>query len=53
MGDDQCPTEGDSHLRGTREPDRQATVCKVGKFNIFNFVPLGLYPTNYTQGAKY
>ena len=25
MGDDQCPTEGDSRLRGTREPDRQAT----------------------------
>ena len=20
MGDDQCPTEGDSRLRGTREP---------------------------------
>jgi len=25
MGDGQRPTEGDSHLRGTREPDRQAT----------------------------
>ena len=29
MGDDQCPTEGDSHLRGTREPDRQATDVLV------------------------
>ena len=25
MGDDQCPTEGDSRLRGTREPVHQAT----------------------------
>jgi len=24
MGDDQCPTEGDSRLRGTREPVHQA-----------------------------
>ena len=25
MGDDQRPTEGDSRLRGTREPLQQAT----------------------------
>ena len=30
MGDGQRPTEGDSRLRGTREPDRQATdVCHM------------------------
>jgi len=32
MGDDQRPTEGDSRLRGTREPDRQATVIWQGAF---------------------
>ena len=26
MGDDQCPTEGDSRLRGMREPVHQATL---------------------------
>ena len=29
MGDDQCPTEGDSRLRGTREPVRQATDVRA------------------------
>ena len=29
IGDDQRPTEGDSHLRGTREPDRQATDVRA------------------------
>jgi len=29
MGDDQRPTEGDSRLRGTREPDRQATDVRA------------------------
>ena len=26
MGDDQCPTEGDSRLRGTREPLHRAKM---------------------------
>ena len=29
MGDDQRPTEGDSHLRGTREPVHQATDVRA------------------------
>jgi len=29
MGDGQRPTEGDSRLRGTREPDRQATDARA------------------------
>ena len=28
-GDDQCPTEGDSRLRGTREPVHQATDVRA------------------------
>ena len=29
MGDDQCPTEGDSRLRGTREPVHEATDARA------------------------
>ena len=29
MGDDQCPTEGDSRLRGMREPVQQATDVRA------------------------
>jgi len=29
MGEGQRPTEGDSHLRGTQEPDRQATDVRA------------------------
>jgi len=36
MGDDQRPTEGDSRLRGTREPDRQATLGTRGEMTSQN-----------------
>ena len=32
MGDDQCPTEGDSRLRGTREPVHQATDVRAQRY---------------------
>ena len=34
MGDGQRPTEGDSRLRGTREPDRQATDVRAPRSTL-------------------
>jgi len=35
IGDDQCPTEGDSRLRGTREPVHQATDVRAYMLHSF------------------